>query len=117
MQIPDGSIVHPFDAAEIGRLLIGRLSNEGPNFVAIRTEAPGPSGDGTAYMAILPPNEEHDARPFLCNPVSGPTKVLNLGFHWTIDVEIDEESPAFDVATEGAMIIRSGERFYMRMYR
>lgn len=117
MQIPDTAIVTPFPNTALGSLLVGRLRADGLNFVAVRTEDQVSTGEATPFMAILPPYDDHPDRPYLCDPMFHETKVLDLGTDWSVDVEIDGNTPAFDTAAEGAMLIRADARFFIRMYR
>ena len=117
MQIPDTAIVTPFPNTALGSLLVGRLRADGPNFVAVRTEDQVSTGEATPFMAILPPYDDHPDRPYLCDPMFHETKVLDLGTDWSVDIEIDGNTPAFDIAAAGAIVIRAETRFFIRMYR
>ena len=117
MEIPDTAIVTRFDTTALRSLLVGRFRADGPNFVAVRTERQISTGDASPHMAILPPSEDHPDSPYLCAPEFGSTKGLDLGTDWSVDVEIDGNTPAFDTTAAGTILIRSTAQFFIRMYR
>ena len=80
MQIPDNAAVKSFEDADLGSLLVGRFSDEQPNFVAIRTERRDPAERSEPWLAVLTPWAVRDEElPFLCSPAVESPKVLDLG--------------------------------------
>jgi len=114
MQIPADAVVKPFENADLGNLLVGRFNENGPNFVAIRTELQESVGDATPYMAILSCWVDNQLFPYLCNPSIETTKVLDLGRDWTIDVSINDTTPNF-IGIADTVLIRFGNTFFIKL--
>ncbi len=114
MQMPAEAAVKPFEAAHLGSLLVGRFRDEAPNFFAVRTELRESSGVATPYMFILSSWVDNNDWPYLCAAAAAPTRILDLGHDWSIDVSIDETAPAFS-GDPSNILVRSGTGFYLRL--
>lgn len=116
MKLPDNAEVKPFEAANLGSLLVGRFNDAGPNFVAIRARQQISTGDLSSVLVILTPwTNEGEKLPYICAPEFG-AKVLDLGIDWAFDVSVGEATPAFQ-GTPDDILVRSGPGFFIRLNR
>tara|TARA_R100000908_G_scaffold35344_1_gene16143 strand:+ start:128 stop:613 length:486 start_codon:yes stop_codon:yes gene_type:complete len=109
MILPENAMVKNFEEVELGGLIVGRFTESGPNFFAIRAR----QADMDLFVSLTP-GDDHQPLPYILDPYS-PPKVLDLGTKWEIDVTVDRNFPVFQIQDRTEVLIRSKDKYYLRM--
>lgn len=113
MQLAEDVEVMRFEDAEPGDLLIGRVSSNRPNFVAIRAKRHEKMKDDSAAVVALNGLKEDAVVPIYTGLAPGKT-ILNLRRDWFLDVLVGDQQPTFSFG-DGTLLVRVGATYFLRL--